>query len=530
LSFPRLAPLGSAAYCVELGDSLASETNARVRALDRELARRPFDGLREAVPTLRSLLVLYDVAAIRPAAVVRELETRLARLDAAPATPGRLHALETRYGGEDGPDLVALARARGLSERELVALHTGSEYTAFMLGFKPGFAYLGLVPEPLACSRHATPRVRVPAGSVGLAGRQTGVYPVSSPGGWQLIGRTSVPLFDPWREQPSLIAPGDRVRFVAVPELEAPARSAAPRTAASSSPVALVREPGLLTTVQDGGRFGHRRWGVGSAGPVDGKALTAVNRAVGNRADAAALECTVAGPLLEFLAPVHFAVAGADLGAVLERADLGDWPLPRGASVLARPGNRLRFTGRRDGCRAYVALRGGIDVPPVLGSRSTDLASGFGGLDGRALRADDRIAVLPPSRGESVRSQAAPQAGSVRVRVVLGPQEQHFAADTVARFLADGWRVAATSDRIGLRLEGEPLRHHGAAEILSDGMVPGSIQVPPDGRPIVMLADGPTTGGYPKIATVLTSDLPLLAQLVPGEGDVRFEKVSLDDL
>jgi KipI family sensor histidine kinase inhibitor len=530
LSVARLAPLGSAGFCVELGDSLAPETNARVRALDRELARRPFDGFREAVPTLRSLLVLYDTATIRPAAVARELESRLARLDSAPAAPARLHELKTRYGGEDGPDLEALARARALSEREVIALHTAGEYTAFMLGFKPGFAYLGLVPEPLECSRHKTPRVRVPAGSVGIAGRQTGVYPVSSPGGWQLIGRTTALLFDPWRDEPSLIAPGDRVRFVAVPELEAPARPAPARPAPSPPPIAIVREPGLLTTVQDGGRFGHRRWGVGCAGPVDAAALAASNRAVGNRADAAALECTVAGPLLEFLAPVHFAVAGADLGAVLERADLGEWPLPRGASVLARPGNRLRFAGRRDGCRAYVALRGGIDVPPVLGSRSTDLASGFGGLEGRAIQAGDRIAVLPGKAAEGRGSRPEPYAGSVRVRVVLGPQEHHFAADAVARFLEDAWRVAATSDRIGLRLEAEPLRHRGASEILSDGMVAGSIQVPPDGKPIVMLADGPTTGGYPKIATVLAADLPLLAQLVPGEGEVRFEKVALEDL
>ena len=530
MSGARLAPLGSAGFCVELGDSLTAATNARVRALDRALERRPFDGLLEAVPTLCSLLVLYDGAAIRPAAVARELEARIADLESAPASPGRLHELKTRYGGEDGPDLAVLARGRGLSERELIALHTGGEYTAFMLGFKPGFAYLGLVPEPLECSRHETPRVRVPAGSVGLAGRQTGVYPVSSPGGWQLIGRTAARLFDPWRDEPSLIAPGDRVRFVAVPELEAPAGPAAPRPAASAPAVALVREPGLLTTVQDGGRFRNRRLGVGCAGPVDGPALAAANRAVGNRADAAALECTVAGPLVEFLAPVAFAVAGADLGAVLERADLGDWPLPRGASVLARPGNRLRFTGRRDGCRAYLALRGGIDVPPVLGSRSTDLASGFGGLEGRALRAGDRIAVLPASGAEPVHSHAVPRAGSVRVRVVLGPQEHHFSGDAVARFLKDAWRVGATSDRIGLRLEGERLRHHGASEILSDGLVPGSIQVPPDGKPIVMLADGPTTGGYPKIATVLTADLPLLAQLVPGEGEVRFEPVSLDEL
>ncbi|MFI4946815.1 MAG: allophanate hydrolase, partial [Burkholderiales bacterium] len=148
----------------------------------------------------------------------------------------------------------------------------------------------------------------------------------------------------------------------------------------------------------------------------------------------------------------------------------------------------------------------------------------------RALRPDDPKGMLPASGIAYVPSHAVPQAGTVRVRVVLGTQEHHFAADTVARFLADAWRVAATSDRIGLRLEGEPLRHHGAAEILSDGMVPGSIQVPPDGRPIVMLADGPTTGGYPKIATVLTSDLPLLAQLVPGEGEVRFERIALEDL
>jgi KipI family sensor histidine kinase inhibitor len=529
LSGARLAPLGSGAFSVELGDTLSADTNARVRALDRALAKQPFDGFLEAVPTLRSLLVLYDGAAIRPQAVVRELEARLAGLDAAPAPPGRLHELETRYGGEDGPDLEALARAHGLSEREVIALHTGSEYTAFMLGFKPGFAYLGLVSEALECPRHKTPRVRVPAGSVGIAGRQTGVYPVASPGGWQLVGRTTVPLFDPWRDEPSLFAPGDRVRFVAVPELDAPAGPPPPPTSASA-PVAIVREPGLLTTVQDGGRFGHRRLGVGCAGPVDAPALAAANRAVGNRPDAAGLECTVSGPLVEFLAPVHFAVAGADLGAVLERADLGEWPLPRGASVLARPGNRLRFAGRRDGCRAYVAFRGGIDVPPVLGSRSTDLASGFGGIDGRALRAEDRIAVLPGGRGELVHTPVGPLAGSVSVRVLLGPQEHHFAADTVARFLSDPWRVAATSDRIGLRLEGEALRHQGASEILSDGMVPGSIQVPPDGRPIVMLADGPTTGGYPKLATVLASDLPLLAQLVPGEGEVRFETVALEDL
>jgi KipI family sensor histidine kinase inhibitor len=528
LSVPRILPLGSAGFSVELGDALDQATNARVRALDQALVERPFAGFVESVPTLRSLLVLHDEASVRPAAVARELAARLGA-EGAPPGPGQLHEVPTLYGGEAGPDLPALARERGLSEQEIVRLHASREYTAFMLGFKPGFAYLGLLPPALECARHGTPRVRVPAGSVGLAGRQTGIYPVVSPGGWQLIGRASLRLFDPFRGEPALIAPGDRVRFAPVAELGEPAPES-PASYAPARPVAVVREPGLLTSIQDAGRRGHRRIGVSGAGPLDAPAHAAANRAVGNSPGAPALECTVAGPALEFVAPIRFCVAGADLGAVLERADLGTWPLPLGAGVLARPGNVLRFTGRRAGCRAYVALAGGIDVPAVLGSCATDLQSGFGGISGRRLRAGDRLGVAAATRESARDSGAASHASSVTVRVVAGPQADHFDAPTFARFLSAGFQVAATSDRVGCRLEGEPLRHRGPAEILSDGMVPGSIQVPPDGRPIVMLHDGPTTGGYPKIATVITADLPLLAQLVPGAGQVRFEAVRLEDL
>jgi antagonist of KipI len=529
VSFPRVLPVGDAAATVELGDRLDPVTNRRVLALDHELASRPFPGFREAVPTHRSLLVLFDPAAAPFAAVAADLLARASR-DAAPCGPGRLHEFPTAYGGEAGPDLAPLARERGLAEEDAVRLHAASEYTAFMLGFTPGFAYLGLLPEALDCPRRATPRVNVPAGSVALAGRQTGVYPAASPGGWQVVGRTSRRLFDPFREEPALIAPGDRVRFVPVPEIEAPEPLPEPPPP-PGPPAVEVLDPGLLTTVQDGGRPGRRRVGVSGCGPMDARTHAAANRVVGNPPATAALECTVTGPSLRFLAPVRFAVAGGDLGVVLDRDDLGAWPVPRGAGILARPGNVLRFTGRRSGCRAYLALGGGIDVPLVLGSRSTDLHSGFGGFAGRALRAGDRLVVAPRS-GASSPIDAPPFSPAARttVRVVLGPQADRFDAQTLARFLADRWRVGAASDRMGCRLDGEPLRHLGPAEILSDGMVPGSIQVPPDGKPIVMAADGPTTGGYPKIATVVSADLPLLGQLVPGEGTVGFEAVRIDDL
>jgi KipI family sensor histidine kinase inhibitor len=515
---------------VELGDVLLPATNARVRALDRDLARAPFDGFREAVPTHRSLLVLYDPLAVGYGALAGGLVARAARLTASPS-PGRRHDVPAVYGGESGPDLAPLARERGLAEAAIVAHHAGVELTVFMLGFTPGFAYLGLLPEAIDSPRRPTPRVRVPAGSVAVAGRLTGIYPAASPGGWQLIARTSLRLFDPLRLEPALFAPGDRIRFVPVAELP-PTTPVSSPPAPFGTPVVEVLEPGLLTTVQDAGRPGHRRVGVSGAGPMDARAHAAANLAAGNPPGAAALECTVAGPALAFLAPRRFAVAGADLGAVLERQDLGAWPVPLGAGVLARPGNVLRFAGRRSGCRAYVAVHGGIAVPAILGARATDLGSAFGGFAGRALAVGDRIAASPAASEAAGSPEPPPEryTASTSVRVVLGPQADHFDAATIARFLADPWQVGAASDRVGCRLEGEALRHLGPAEILSDGMVPGSIQVPPDGQPILMMADAPTTGGYAKIATVVTADLPRLAQLVPGEGDVRFEAVRVEDL
>jgi antagonist of KipI len=524
----RLLPVGDAALSVEFGDAIDPALNARVRGLDRALRDRPFPGFREAAPTYRSLLVLYDPRACRFAEACAALG---ALADAAPAPDlaGRLVIVPTRYGGDDGADLAEVARDRGLTEAEAIAAHSSQEYTAFMLGFMAGFAYLGTVPAALETPRRSTPRLKVPAGSVAIAGRQTGIYPVTSPGGWNLIGRTSIRLFDPLTAPPSLIQAGDRVRFVPVDELPPPAAPAALPFPAGP-PALEVLEPGLLTTVQDHGRPGWRRAGVGGSGPMDGPALRAANRAVGNAAGAAALECTVAGPRLRFLATTRFALAGGDPSAVLHRDDLGAWPVPLGPPVLARAGNVLAFGARRSGSRTYAAFAGGIDAPLVLGSRSTDLTAGFGGLAGRALRGGDLIALGGVGERPQLEEQAHMRsAREEAVRVVLGPQDDHFGPEALAAFLGEAYTLAAESDRVGCRLQGPRLSHRGAAEIVTDGMVPGCVQVPPDGQPIVMMAGGPTTGGYPKIATVVSADLPALAQLLPGEGRVRFRAVSIEE-
>jgi KipI family sensor histidine kinase inhibitor len=437
----------------------------------------------------------------------------------------RVHEIPTLYGGEGGMDLAEVARATGLTEEGVIRLHSGGTYTALMLGFTPGFAYLGGLDPRLGVPRRANPRTRVEAGSVALARGFTGVYPAASAGGWNLIGRTRFRLFDPLRESPSLIRPGDQVRFVPVQELPEP-ETPRPRLAARGGAIEVV-EGGLLTTVQDLGRPGFRRLGVGGAGPVDAASHRAANRTLGNAEDAAALEITLQGPLLRFQRAVRFALAGADLGASLLRADLGEWRCPVGVPIQARPGNLLSFRG--GGVRACLAVAGGIDVPLVLGSASTDLPGGFGGYEGRALRASDALGVKTPRpRGE----EAAERRGSpdeATVRVVLGPQDDHFEPRALELFLGTPFRLSLACDRVGLRLEGPHLPHRGSAEIPSDGMVPGSVEVPPSGSPIVMLADAPTTGGYPKIATVVSPDLHRLSQLPPGTGTVRFEAVTVEE-
>jgi antagonist of KipI len=342
-------------------------------------------------------------------------------------------------------------------------------------------------------------------------------------------------VFDAAARPPALILPGDRVRFVPVRELPAPPGPdvTTPQTR-TSRPSLEVLDGGLLTTVQDHGRIGHRRLGIAACGPMDADAHAAANRLAGNPPDAAALECTWVGPTLRFLATTVFVVTGADLRAVLHRSDLGDWPVPLGSRLLARAGNVLSLAKRREGCRAYVAFAGGIEIPPILGSRATDITGGLGGFDGRALQAGDVLGLGPPPTRDSepVPPTAAPSgtpSSSVIVRVVPGPHEDCLTPESLDLLLAGPYAVSQASNRTGYRLEGPRLRHRGPAEVISDGMTFGSIQVPPDGQPIVMMADGPTTGGYPQVSTVVTADLPLLAQLAPGEGHVRFQAVTIEE-
>ena len=277
-----------------------------------------------------------------------------------------------------------------------------------------------------------------------------------------------------------------------------------------------VGDPGLLTTVQDSGRWGCQHLGVPVAGPMDPVSHRLANLLVGNPADRATLEVTLVGPELEFLADTILAVAGARFELFLDGR-----PMPAGAAARAGRGSRLRFGRRAAGARAYVAVRGGIDVPLRLGSRSTDLASRLGGLGGRPLRAGDRLDVGPaggmpvPGRRRGLRLR--PPAGGARVRFMPAADRERFDGGALERFTDSRFTVGPDSNRMGYRLEGPAIRLADAAPVLSAATPPGTIQVPPSGQPIVLMADRQTTGGYAVLGTVITADLGVAGQLVPGD-------------
>jgi len=285
-----------------------------------------------------------------------------------------------------------------------------------------------------------------------------------------------------------------------------------------------VDQPGMLTTVQDLGRPAARRYGVPVGGAMDPLAFRVANLLVGNPESAAGLECTLTGPDLSFAADTWIAVCGAAVRGV-----------PEAKPVCVRTGEKLSLRQLRKGCRAYLAVAGGLEVPTVLGSAATYTRGQFGGYEGRALRARDRLSIGPSSTSYrdleywSLAAEFLPrELNDPEVRFVPGPQWSWFAAEALDQFQLEAYRVLPQSDRMGVRLAGPPVTRATRLEMNSEPVSAGAIQVPPDGQPIVLMADCQTIGGYPKVGHVIAVDLPIVAQLRSGE-TVRFRECTLEE-
>jgi KipI family sensor histidine kinase inhibitor len=593
---PRVLPMGERALLLELPsleDALAWTASLR---------DEPLPGQEWSLVAARTVLLRFETAedALEAASALEQRTPGTARRAA-----GRTRRVPVVY---DGEDLAEVARATGLSEDAVVAAHTGTDWTAAFGGFAPGFVYLTGGDERLSVPRRDTPRTRVPAGAVALAGEFSAVYPKASPGGWQLIGRTGAVLFDPDAKDPALIRPGDTVRFEAARERVRAARrkggtagsddglAAALPDVPAGTPALEILSPGLRTLIEDSGRPGRGDLGVTLSGAADGASARQANRLVGNPMGAALLETVLGGLRVRARGDLVVALSGAigeaEIAAGGRRADGGttagaggegaggtraaggtgggEGAADAGADggqedpshVRAAPahepfglrdGETLELAAPPAGLRGYLAVRGGIEAPQQLGSRSSDTLSGLGP---RPLGAGDVLAIgaadphrsvgtaevpatiLPgagatrPAAGPAEETdpdgpvQEEPAAPTISVRIRRGPRADWAEQDAL---LGRTWSIGGDSDRVGARLEpaddAPPLRRRRSEELASEGMVPGAIQLPPSGLPVVFLVDHPVTGGYPVIAVVAEEDLPLLAQLPPGSR-VGFEQLA----
>ena len=471
----------------------------------------------DVVPGAASVLVLTDGPAGPTAQALAGLVPHQA-----PAGELDVVDIDVVYDGEDLAEVAALA---GLTAEDVVDLHSTATYTVAFCGFAPGFGYLRGLDARLHVPRLGSPRTQVPAGAVALAGGYTAVYPRRSPGGWRLIGRSSIPLFDPWRSPPALLRPGGRVRFRPVAHLPEPVRSAlaehptGPGRRAGSA-VLEVLAPGPLALLQDSGRPGHAAIAVGRSGAFDRTAHQLANRLLGNAPHAATIEALGGGLVVRALRSCTVAVTGADAPVLIDdlTADLG-------TPLHLSPGQVLRLGTPRRGLRSYVALRGGFDADEVLGSRSHDTLSSLGPpplVSGDALSAG-----LPSTPPLVDHVPSTPWATEARLRALAGPDASWFTPQAHAVLAGETYSVSDRSDRVGVRLLGPPLQR--GAERAGDeaqprGMVRGAVQVPPSGEPVLLGPDHPVTGGYPVIAVIVEEDLDLVAQFSPGT-PVRFDIV-----
>ena len=528
----RFLPVSSNALLVELAD--LDQTLALLASLQRE----SLHGVVELVPAARTILLYYrpwvtNAGALVRAIAGRDLSQRVERSDT-------LIEIPVRY---DGEDLAEVAQLLGIATDEVVRRHAGSEYTVAFTGFAPGFAYLSGGHPSLDVPRRRTPRTRIPAGAVGLAGTFSGVYPKASPGGWQIIGTTPLAMWDLGREPPALLQPGYRVRFVDIATLDEATRSRMmsahdagapvagvhrPQSAAACSAALKVKGTGLQTVLQDLGRHGQAGQGVSVSGALDRAALRMANRLVGNRSDGAALETVGGGLQLQSQGDTVLAVTGADAPLILRAADGRQWRVSTHRAVALADGDTLSVGQPVAGARCYVAARGGFAVAPVLGSCATDTLAGIGPAP---LAVGDLLGVLPAPPGAVVgmpeeRAADLPTVErDIVLDVVLGPRTDWFTPESVERLRMQRWQVTPQSNRVGLRLAGEvPLERAITGELPSEGTVLGALQVPPSGQPILFLADHPLTGGYPVIGAVAPHHLDRAGQIPVGAW-LRFNPI-----
>ena len=599
---------GEGALLLRFGNQINIETNQQVLDFLHTLDNAPpLSGVREVLPAYASLLVHYDPLTVTSDQVEEWcLQANNSNNTSTQTTmqEPRTITIPVCYGGEHGPDLeIAADIANIKTSKEVADIHASGDYRVYFLGFTGGFPYMGGLPDSLTTvPRLSTPRQNVPSGAVGIAAGQTGVYTLSSPGGWHLLGRTSMTLFDPSLDPPATLQPGDRIKFVSATDEndndndnDNEKDNNSP-SYVSNTPCLEVIAPGPMTTVQDLGRRGYGRHGVSKSGAADNISLRLGNSLVGSLSNSAGLEVAMGGLQLKCIErPVVIALTGADCGASVTRSMLPGAPpesILINHTVSLRPGDILSMGYAKDGARGYVSIsNNGIDVPDVLGSKSTDIRAKMGGMGGRMLQTGDILGngndtkceeegMTSPSTSTTPMKAAYDPLFERRniknnnnkttnnewvLRMLPGPghpetdslpsTDVDIRSSTLDRMLQETFTVTPRADRMAVVASlGQAPKHNqetatptarpeteketkttiqsplNGGQQMSEACVSGTVQVPPDGNPVILLAEHQTTGGYTVPGIVIEADLWKVGQMRPGDNFTFIESTEQDAL
>jgi len=490
---------------LSFSEEIDKAANAKVHALAKAIIEADIQGITDVLPGYGNLYIEFNTNLVTQENINEEIqEIQNTQNHSTEPQTSRKVKIPVNYNGED---LADVARQTGLSEAEIIKRHSERSYHVYAMGFTPGFPFMAGVDEALHVPRKAIPRKKVAASTVAMTGSQTGIYPLPTPGGWNLLGTTLKPIFDPNAEESFLIQAGDEVCFV--PE-DSSKDLAEPQDLKPldllpnepKHPVFKVIKAGVLDLMVDQGRFMAGRYGLSRSGALDAPLAKLANQLLGNDVDAPLLELTLLGPTLECLSDAVAVVTGQTMIPVVNGVELEPYK-----TFHISKGDTLSFKSTNQSVRSYLAVSSGFESKSFMGSSSVDLK----GYIGQALKTDDILGNISKRKVRAGRSFVPykKETDTITLRLKEGPQANPEALKT----LLENTYTVASSDRIGIRLEGAEVAGGG---ILSEAVPIGAIQVTSGGMPIILLNDRGTLGGYAKPAIVYPPDLAKTAQLKEG--------------
>ncbi len=525
----HIYPLGETAVTIAFEAVISEPINNLVIALYHHVQSHPIDSVKDVIPAYHTLTLIFETSLIKQSSDVflimaQQADIAIATCNWQQSIKHNIVKIPVCYDTTLGLDIVTMAADKSMTIDELIQRHVARQYRIYCIGFLPGFAYMGNVDDVLATPRRQLPRTAVKAGSVGIAGIQTGVYPLQSPAGWNIIGETPLQLFDANRADPILFKMGDVVQFEPISladfllEKNKPVIAKALPNATANS-ITILKQ-GIADSIQDLGRFGYQQYGINPTGAMDVVAAKVANFLVGNVATEAVFELHFPASVFQFNVDVLIALSGANFSATIN-----DEPIPINTPIIVSANSILKFAKLVSGARCYLAVNGGLAIKKWLGSYSTHLKANAGGHCGRLLQKGDVINIkssLLLKAHLQEKSQVILQwhadvaelyKDANHIQIIAG-NEYPLLTEASAEVLIDSaFVITAKSDRMGYQLHGIPLQLKKTLSLISTAVTSGTVQLLPNGELIVLMADHQTIGGYPRVAQIAQVAMPKLAQL-----------------